>query len=108
MGFYWRNERSRPKRSSFSTSLEGFKAYLKYPSFSNAKEERVFSIVRKNETCFWPRLDPEETVASIVTVKLATESGSVETFNIPQVVLTAAKSATYKYKLSSLGLNKFF
>ena len=69
---------------------------------SNAEEERVFSIVRKNKTCFRPRLDPEETLASIVTVKLAMESESAETFNIPQEVLTAAKSATYKYKLSHL------
>ena len=69
---------------------------------SNAEEERVFSIVRKNKTCFRPRLDPEETLASIVAVKLTMESESVETFNIPQEVLTAAKSATYKYKLSHL------
>ena len=51
---------------------------------SNSKEERVFSIVRKNKTCFRPRLDPEETLASIVAVKLKMESESVETFNIPQ------------------------
>ena len=51
---------------------------------SNAEEERVFSIVRKNKTCFRPRLDPEETLASIVAVKLKMESESVETFNIPQ------------------------
>ena len=69
---------------------------------SNAEEERVFPIVRKNKTCFRPRLDPEETLASIVAVKLTMESESVETFNIPQEVLTAAKSATYKYKLSHL------
>ena len=50
---------------------------------SNAEEERVFPIVRKNKTCFRPRLDPEETLASIVTVKLAVESESVDTFNIP-------------------------
>ena len=69
---------------------------------SNAEEERVFSIVRKNKTCIRPRLDPEETLASIVTVKLAMESESDETFNIPQEVLTATKSATYKYKPSHL------
>ena len=69
---------------------------------SNAEEERAFSIVRKNKTCFRPRLDPYETLASIVTVKLAMESESVETCNIPQEVLTVAKSATYKYKLSHL------
>ena len=50
---------------------------------SNAEEERGFSIVRRNKTCFRPRLDPEETLGSIVTVKLAVESESVDTFNIP-------------------------
>ena len=69
---------------------------------SNAEEERVFSIIRKNKTCFWARLDPKKTLASIVIVKLAMESESVETFNILQEVLTAAKSATYKYNLSHL------
>ena len=69
---------------------------------SNAEGERVFSIVRKNKTCFRPRLDPEETLASIVAVKLAMKSESVETFNIPQEVLTVAKSVAYKYKLSHL------
>ena len=69
---------------------------------SSAEEKRVFSIVRKNKICFRPRLDPEETLASIVTVKIAMESESFETYNIPQEVLTAAKSATYKYKLSHL------
>ena len=66
------------------------------------KKNEFFFIVRKNKTCFRPRLDPEETLARIVTVKLAMESESVETFNILQEVLTAAKSAIYKYKLSHL------
>ena len=66
------------------------------------KMNEFFSIVRKNKADFQPRLDPEQTLASIVTVKLAMESESVETFNIPQEVLTAAKSATSKYKLSHL------
>ena len=66
---------------------------------SNAEEERVFSIIQKNKTCFCPNLDPEETLASVVTVKLAMESQNVESFKIPDEVLTASKSATYKYKL---------
>ena len=70
--------------------------------YSNAKEEQVFSTVRKNKTCFRPRLDPKETLASIVPLKLAMESERVETFNISQEVLTAAKKETYKYKLSHL------
>ena len=69
---------------------------------SNVEEERVFSIVRKNKTCFRPRLYSEETLASIVAVKLTIESESLKTFNIPQEVLTAAKSAIYKYKMSHL------
>ena len=71
-------------------------------SHSYAEEERVFFIVRKNKTCFRPRLNLEETLASIVTVKLAMVFESVETFNIPQEVMTAAKNATYKYMLSHL------
>ena len=66
------------------------------------EKNKFFSIVRKNKTDFRSRLDPEETLASIITVKLAMESESVETFNISQEVLAIAKSATYKYKLSHL------
>ena len=69
---------------------------------SNAEEERVFSIVKKNKCFFRSRLDPEKTLASIVTVKLAMESENGETFNIPQDLLTAAKIATCNYKLSHL------
>ena len=47
-------------------------------------------------------MDPEKTLASIVTVKLAMESENGETSNLPQELLTAAKIVTYKYKLSHL------
>ena len=80
---------------------KAFRLILTIPH-SNAEEERAFSIVRKNKTCFRPRLGPEETLASIVTVKLAMESESDDTFNIPGEVLTAAESAIYKYKLFHL------
>eukprot|EP00731_Ephydatia_muelleri_P025315 Em0017g398a len=40
---------------------------------SNAQEERIFSMVRKNKTCFRPNLDPKGTLSSILTVKLATK-----------------------------------
>ena len=71
-------------------------------SHSNGEEEQVFSIVRKNKTCFRPRLDPEETLASIVTIKLATKAEIDETFNILHEVSTATKSAAYKSNLSHL------
>ena len=34
---------------------------------SNAEEERVFSMVGKNKTAFWPSLDPKGTLSSIQT-----------------------------------------
>ena len=40
---------------------------------SNAGEERVFSMVRKNKTPFRPNLALDKTLPSLLTVKLATE-----------------------------------
>ena len=37
---------------------------------SNAQEERLFSMVRKNKTSFRPSLDPKGTLSSILTIKL--------------------------------------
>ena len=51
---------------------------------SNAEQGRVFFHRNRNKTCFKPRFDPEETLISIVTVKLVMESESVEAFNISQ------------------------
>ena len=102
LDFYWENERSRRKNTILFPRLwKVDKLILIVPNF-NAYDGWVFSIVRKNKTCFRPRLDPEETLASIITVKLAMESESVKTFNIPGGILAAAKSVTYKYKLSHL------
>ena len=64
--------------------------------------DEFFPLWGKTKLCFRPRLDPEETLASIITVKLAMESESVKTLNIPGEVLAAAKSVTCKYKLSHL------
>jgi hypothetical protein len=38
---------------------------------SNADEERVFSLIRKNKTCFRPNLDPDITLQNLIMVKLA-------------------------------------
>ena len=40
---------------------------------SNAEEERIFSMGRKNKTPFRPSLSVDKTLPSILTVKLATE-----------------------------------
>ena len=60
---------------------------------SNAEEERIFSITRKNKTYFRPNLDPEETLGSLITVKLATENGPIYKIKLSQEVLDKAKEA---------------
>lgn len=63
---------------------------------SNAQEERVFSMVRKNKTAFRPSLDPEGTLSSILTIKLANMT-SAHSFEPSNGTLKKAKSATYHY-----------
>ena len=63
---------------------------------SNAQEERVFSMVRKNKTCFRPSLDPKGTLSSILTVKLGS-TGDAHSYEPPKEVLRKAKSATWEY-----------
>jgi len=65
---------------------------------SNAAEERVFSMVRKNKTPFRPNLDPEETLGSIVTTKMALPKDiPAFKFEPPKELLVAAKKATREY-----------
>lgn len=65
---------------------------------SNAAEERVFSLIRKNKTAFRPNLDPKETLGSIVTVKMELQNGgSTRKYDFPPTVLSAAKKATKQY-----------
>ena len=61
---------------------------------SNATEERVFSMVRKNKTAFRPSLDPKGTLSSIITIKLASTAHKYEP---SKEVLRQAKSATWEY-----------
>ena len=67
---------------------------------SNAEEERIFSMARKNKTCFRPNLDPEETLGSLITVKLATENELIHKIKLPQEVFDKAKKATKEYNKS--------
>lgn len=65
---------------------------------SNATEERVFSLIRKNKTAFRPNLDPNETLGSIVTVKMELQNGGpTSKYDFPPTVLSAAKKATMHY-----------
>ena len=63
---------------------------------SNAQEERVFSMIRKNKTSFRPSLDPKGTLSSILTIKLAS-TGDAHSYEPSQEVLRRAKSATWEY-----------
>ena len=64
---------------------------------SNAEEESVFLLVRKNKTCFRPNLDLDESFASVITCKLAMKGKSVTKFSIPDDIISTAKQATTKY-----------
>ena len=77
--------------------LKKFATLIMTIPHSNAEEERIFSIIRKNKTCFRPNLDPNETLESLVMVKLAMESELVTKFKLDGDLLERAKQATRKY-----------
>jgi hypothetical protein len=63
---------------------------------SNAQEERVFSMVTKNKTCFRPNLKLDGTLSSILQVKLANSEPCFK-YEPESTVLKSAKSATTLY-----------
>ena len=63
---------------------------------SNAEEERVFSMVRKNKTAFRPSLDSKGTLSSILMIKLA-NTMPAHHFEPTKELLKTAKSATWEY-----------
>lgn len=63
---------------------------------SNADEERVFSMVRKNKTPFRPSLGLDKTLPSLLTIKLATEEPCHKFEPHPSVVARAGK-VTWEY-----------
>lgn len=68
---------------------------------SNASEERVFSMVRKNKTPFRPSLSVDGTLSSLITVKLALPEAAhpCYTYEPSKDVLKKAKTATMQYNL---------
>ena len=62
---------------------------------SNAQEERLFSMVRKNKTAFRPSLDPKGTLSSILAIKLAAREPA-HCFEPPKEVLSQANVATWE------------
>lgn len=70
---------------------------------SNAEEERVFSMIRQNKTAFRPSLDEEETLGSIMTIKMELANQPVPKggiYKFPPSVLSEAKKATRTYNKS--------
>ena len=63
---------------------------------SNAEEERLFSMARKNKTAFRPNIKLDGTLSSILTVKLA-NSKPCHKFEPAKSVLDLAKRATMEY-----------
>lgn len=63
---------------------------------SNADEERVFSMVRKNKTPFRPNLSLDKSLPSLLTVKLATDEPRYK-FNPPTHVVERARKVTWEY-----------
>ena len=69
------------------------KLILAFPHL-NAKEERIISMARKKKTCLRTNLDPEETMGSLITIKLATENELIHKIKLQQEVLDKAKNKT--------------
>ena len=63
---------------------------------SNTEEERVFSMVTKNNTSFRPNLKLDGTLQSILTIKLGNPEPCT-TYEPPKSILSTAKKATMEY-----------
>ena len=82
-------------RPSFSRLYTIAKLVLVLPH-SNAGEERVFSIIRKNKTPFRPNLGIDKTLPSLLTVKLATQE-PCHKCEPPAHVIEKAGKVTWQY-----------
>ena len=70
---------------------------------SNAEEERLFSMVRKNKTAFRPNLKLDGTLSSVLAIKLANPT-PCHTYEPTKSVLDTAKRATMEYNRAHLRL----
>ena len=66
---------------------------------SNASPERVFSVIRQNKTDSRNKLDPDETLGSLLTVKMYMPESSAPCYKFqpPKKVIEDSKKATWKY-----------
>ena len=64
----------------------------------NTEDERVFSLVAKNKTKFWPNLKLDGTLSSILTIKLLVgNTQPCQSYQPPKAVLESAKKETMDY-----------
>ena len=54
-------------------------------------------MVQRNKTAFHPNLDPQETLGSILTVKLTLIGDKIHEMDIPNDILTRAKKVAWEY-----------
>ena len=92
---YLSNLKAVDGKNRFSRISHVAKLVLVIPH-SNAEEERIFSMVRKNKTAFRPNLDPKGTLSSILTIKLGSHQPA-HVFEPPKSMLKKAKTATWDY-----------
>lgn len=71
---------------------------------SNATSERVFSMVRKNKTDTRGNMKVDNTLSSIITVKMS--SLNISNFDPPKELLRSAKQSTMLYNKEHSELNK--
>lgn len=79
----------------FPRLLQVAKSVLVIPH-SNASEEPIFSMVRKNKTPFRPSLGIDKTLLSLLTVKLGVDE-PCEIFEPSKELLKSTKKVTTEY-----------
>jgi hypothetical protein len=72
---------------------------------SNAEEERAFSLVRKNKTCFRGNLDMNRTLSAIMTIKMNSTAPCFE-YKPTDEVVKNSKKVTWQFNKSHMSKNK--
>ena len=104
MESYWWNDICK-WRETIQASSPIAKLILSLPH-SNAEEEHLFSMVKRIKTAFRPNLDRQETLGSILTVKLALKGEKIHKVDIPNDILTRTKKATWEYNKAHSSINQ--
>ena len=82
---------SEMKNVDGSYQLEKLSRLILTVPHSNAEEESIFSMTSENKTYFYPNLNSDKTLRSLITVKLATENKPIHKIKLPQGVFDEAK-----------------